>query len=99
MMKKNPFKQTFYFGLTLILSPFIIIGICFLLFKVTPSSPKPKKVQVIKEVVFAPDNVIEHDTVYVEKPKPIVVPKITLKVVEPIKIDTVKVIDTSNLIN
>jgi len=93
-MKKNVFKKTFYFGLSLFLSPFIVTGVILLLIFVN-KSPKPKKVQVIKEVVFSPDNVIEHDTVYVEKPKPKVVPK----VVEPIKIDTVKVIDTSNLTN
>jgi hypothetical protein len=98
MTRKNTFKKTFYFGLTLFLSPFIATGVILLLIFVN-QSPKPKKVQVIKEVVFAPDNVIEHDTVYVEKPKPIVLPKITPKVVEPIKIDTVKVIDTSNQIN
>ena len=93
-MKKNVFKKTFYFGLSLFLSPFIVTGVILLLIFVN-KSPKPKKAQVIKEVVFSPDNVIEHDTVYVEKPKP----KITPKVVEPIKIDTVKVIDTSNLTN
>jgi hypothetical protein len=93
-MKKNVFKKTFYFGLSLFLSPFIVTGVILLLIFVNQSS-KPKKVQVIKEVVFAPDNVIEHDTIYVEKPKP----KVKPKVVEPIKIDTVKVIDTSNLTN
>ena len=98
MMKSSPFKKTFYLGLSLFLSPLIITGVFFLLFTVN-SKPNPKKVEPIKEVVFAPDNVIEHDTVYVEKPKPKVVPKITPKVIEPIKIDTVKVTDTSNQTN
>ena len=93
-MKKSPFKRTFYFGLTLFLSPLILIGVIGLLVMMS-SSPKPKKVESVKEVIFLPDNVIEHDTVYVEKPKPKVVPKI----VEPIKVDTVKVIDTSTQTN
>ena len=93
-MKKSPFKKTFYFGLTLFLTPIVLAGVIAILVMVN-SSPKPKKVEVIKEVVFPPDNVIEHDTVYVEKPKPKIVPKI----VEPIKVDTVKVIDTSTQTN
>jgi len=93
-MKNSPFQKTFYFGLTLFLTPIVLTGVIAILVMVN-SSPKPKKVEVIKEVVFPPDNVIEHDTVYVEKPKPKIVPKI----VEPIKVDTVKVIDTSTQTN
>lgn len=89
-MKNSPFKKTFYLGLSLFLSPVIIIGVIILL-TVINSTSKPKKVEVIKEVVFPPENIIDHDTVYVERPRPKVIPK----VVEPIKIDTVKVIDTS----
>ena len=95
MMKTSPFKKTFYFGLSIFLTPiFIVITITLLTF--VNNSPKTKKVEVKKEIVFPPDNVIEHDTVYIERPKPKLTPKI---VIEPKKIDTVKVTDTSNQIN
>lgn len=94
MMKNSPFKKTFYFGLSLFLSPIIVIGVIIILTAINSTS-KPKKVEVIKEVVFPPENVIDHDTVYIERPRP----KATPKVVEPIKIDTVKVIDTSTQTN
>lgn len=94
-MKSSPFKKTFYFGLSVFLTPiFIAITITLLIF--VNRGPETKPVEVKKEVIFPPKNVIQHDTVYVEKPKPKVVPKV---VVEPIKIDTVKVIDTSTQTN
>ena len=93
-MKNSAFQKTFYLGLTLFITPVIVTGMILLLITVN-SGPKPNKVQEVKEVIFPPENVIEHDTVYVEKPKPKIVPKI----VEPIKVDTVKVIDTSTQTN
>lgn len=65
MMKNSPFKKTFYFGLSLFLSPVIVTGVIILL-TILNSTTKPKKVQVIKEVVFPPENVVDHDTVYIE---------------------------------
>ena len=98
MMNNSPFKKTFYFGLSLFLSPVIVTGVIILL-TILNSTPKPKKVQVIKEVVFPPENVVDHDTVYIERPKPKITPKVTPKVVEPIKTDTVKFVDTSTQTN
>jgi hypothetical protein len=95
MMKSSPFKKTFYFGLSIFLTPIFVALIITLLIFVN-RGPKTKPIEVKKEIIFPPENVIEHDTVYVEKPKPKVVPKV---VVEPIKIDTVKVIDTSTQTN
>jgi len=91
-MKSSPFKKTFYFGLSLFLTPiFIALLITLLIF--VNRGPKTKPITIKKEITFTPDNVIKHDTVYVEKPKPKVIPKI---VIEPKKIDTVKVTDTLN---
>lgn len=102
MMSSSPFKKTFYFGLILILSPIFIAGIISLLIFVNKGS-EVKKEKVIKEVTFpsenvvsSPKNTVEHDTVYVETPKPKIIPKV---VVEPKKIDSVKVTDTFNLTN
>jgi hypothetical protein len=100
-MSSSPFKKTFYFGLSIFLTP-IIITLVITLFMFLNRTSKIKPVKVIKEVTFLPENVIEHDTVYVEKPKPKVVPKITIEpkiVIEPKKIDSIKSTDTVNVIN
>ena len=95
MMKTSPFKKTFYFGLSIFLTP-ILIALTITLLTFVNRNPKTKKVEVKKEIVFPPDNVVEHDTVYIERPKPKLTPK---PVIEPKIIDTVKVTDTSNQIN
>lgn len=95
MMKNSPFRKTFNQGLILFLSPIIFV-IAITLFIFVNRGPKTKTVEVKKEVIFPPDNVVERDTVYIERPKPKLAPKV---VVEPKKIDTVKVTDTSNQIN
>ena len=79
-MKNSPFQKTFYLGLISFITPVIVIGIILSLIAIN-SSHEPKKNQVVNEVVFPPENVIEHDTVYVEKPKPKIVPKVTPTVV------------------
>ena len=94
-MKTSPFKKTFYFGLSIFLTPIFIV-LTITLFTFVNRNPKTKKVEVKKEIVFPPDNVVEHDTVYIERPKPKLTPK---PVTEPKIIDTVKVTDTSNQIN
>jgi hypothetical protein len=94
-MKTSPFKKTFYFGLSIFLTP-IFIALTITLLTFVNRNPKTKKVEVKKEIVFPADNVIEHDTVYIERPKPKLTPK---PVIEPKIIDTVKVTDTSNQIN
>ena len=95
MMKNNPFRKTFIHGLILFLSP-IILALTITLLIFINRGPKTKTVEVKKEIIFPPDNIVDHDTVYIERPKPKLVPKI---VIEPKKIDTVKVTDTSDQIN
>ena len=94
-MKTSPIKKTFYFGLSIFLTPIFIV-LTITLFTFVNRNPKTKKVEVKKEIVFPPDNVVEHDTVYIERPKPKLTPK---PVTEPKIIYTVKVTDTSNQIN
>ena len=94
-MKTSPFKKTFTYGLILFLTP-IVFALTITLFIFVNKESTDKKIEVKKEISFEPENIIQLDTVYVERPKPKVVPKV---ITEPKKIDTVKVTDTSNQIN
>lgn len=91
-MKKNVFKLTFYFGLSIFLIPIFLIGLA--LFYTITGNSKPKEVIKQKpEIVFETKEKFIYDTVFVEKPKSKPSPKV---LVEPKKIDSTKNMDTVN---
>jgi hypothetical protein len=91
-MKKNAFKLTFYFGLSIFLIPIFIITIA-LIYAITGNSKTKEEIKPKPEVVFETKETVIYDTVFVEKPKSKPSPKI---LVEEKKIDSTKNTDTVN---
>jgi hypothetical protein len=91
-MKKNAFKLTFYFGLSIFLIPIFLISIA-LVYAVTGNSKSKEEIKPKPEVVFETKEKVIYDTVYVERPKSKPTPKI---LVEEKKIDSTKNTDTVN---
>jgi len=67
-MKQSPFKMTFIFGLIIFLVPIFLVSL-ILLFNFVGKSKSNKDIQPKQEIIFEPDNIIDHDTVYIERPK------------------------------
>lgn len=66
MMKNNPFKLTYYFGLLMLFIPiFFVILIIFFTFVSNSSKEKNKK-----EIVVEKQKVIVYDTIVIEKTRP-----------------------------
>jgi hypothetical protein len=103
-MKQSPFKMTFIFGLIIFLVPIFLVSL-ILLFNFVEKSKSNKDIQPKQEIIFEPDNIIDHDTVYIERPK--VKPKqVTKQVTKPapdtvtpniVISDSETIIDTLNL--
>jgi hypothetical protein len=91
-MKKNTFKLTFYFGLSIFLIPIFIISIA-LFYTIKANSKSTEDIKPKPEVVFETKETVIYDTVFVEKPKSKPTPKI---LVEEKKIDSTKNTDTVN---
>ncbi len=91
-MKKNVFKLTFYFGLSIFLIPAFLISIA-LFYAITGNSKPKEQIKQTPEVVFETKEKIIYDTVFVEKPKSKPTPKILVDVK---KIDSTKNTDTIN---
>jgi hypothetical protein len=91
-MKKNAFKLTFYFGLSIFLIPIFLISIA-LVYAVTGNSKSKEEIKPKPEVVFETKEKVIYDTVYVERPKSKPTPKI---LVDSKKIDSTKNTDTVN---
>jgi len=99
-MKQSPFKMTFIFGLIIFLVPIFLVSL-ILLFNFVGKSKSNKDIQPKQEIIFEPDNIIDHDTVYIERPKvkPKQVTKPAPDTVTPniVISDSETIIDTLNL--
>jgi hypothetical protein len=94
-MKNNSFKYTFYFGLLIILIVCALItSVSINIYKTVYNNNriKKEKIEVIETPVILEKEII-HDTLFIERPKPINVstPKKEtkiIKLIQPKKIDT-----------
>ena len=91
-MKNNSFKYTFYFGLLIMLTvsgliTLVSINIYKTIYNNNPI--KKEKTEVIETTVTLEKEII-HDTLFIERPKPINVsiPKKETKLIQSKKIDT-----------
>jgi uncharacterized membrane protein YqjE len=68
-MRKNVFKLTFYYGLTLLLIPIFLVSLILIITFVNGSKDvetEPLK----KEITVRTKKIIVHDTIIIEKVKP-----------------------------
>ena len=91
-MKNNSFKYTFYFGSLIMLTISALITLVSInIYKtIYNNNPiKKEKTEVIEASVILEKEII-HDTLFIERPKPINVsiPKKETKLIQPKKIDT-----------
>jgi hypothetical protein len=91
-MKNNSFKYTFYFGLLIILIVCALItSVSINIYKtIYNNNPiKKEKIEVIETPITFEKEII-HDTLFIERPKPInvLIPKKETKLIQPKKIDT-----------
>jgi hypothetical protein len=91
-MKQNPFKLTFYFGLSIFLIPIFILSIA-LIYAITGNSKSKEDIKPKPEVVFETKETVIYDTVFIEKPKSKPTPKVLIEVK---KVDSTKNTDTVN---
>ena len=96
-MKNNSFKYTFYFGLLIMLTvsgliTLVSINIYKTIYNNNPI--KKEKTEVI-EIPITPEKEIIHDTLFIERPKPINV-SIPKKEIKSVKLIESKKIDTSS---
>ena len=91
-MKKNAFKLTFYFGLSIFLIPIFLISLISF-YAIKENSKSTNKIKPKPEVIFETKEKVIYDTVFVERPKSKPTPKI---LVDAKKIDSTKNTDTVN---
>jgi hypothetical protein len=91
-MKKNTFKLTFYFGLSIFLIPIFILSIA-LIYAITGNSKSKEDIKPKPEVVFETKETVIYDTVFIENPKSKPTPKVLIEVK---KVDSTKNTDTVN---